>query len=203
MTVVARRLHLGAFDQVQPGWINTDITPHLFVARIPGLAWLLHRLGVMGRERYAAYRDGRFRALRYLDVERRFRFADSHFECVYASHLLEHLDPDVAEHMVREVHRVLREGGILRLAVPDLDAVVAHYDPADPETFLAGIYEAHSSRRSGSSRHRWQYNARSLEALLRRVGFGQVERREYRQGRCPDVEQIETRRWSLFMEAVK
>ena len=203
MTALARRLHLGAFDQVQAGWVNTDITPHLFVARIPGLPWLLHRLGVLGGERYAAYLAGKFRTLRYLDVTRRFRFPDSTFECAYASHLLEHLDPDVAEHMLREVHRVLRPGGIVRLAVPDLDQVVAHYDPADPERFLSGIYEAHSARRSGSSRHRWQYNAKSLEALLRRVGFSHVERREFREGRCPDVEEIETRRWSLFMEATK
>lgn len=203
MTALPRRLHLGAFDQVQAGWVNTDITPHLFVARVPGLPWLLRRLGVLGQERYAAYRAGKYRALRYLDVTRRFRFPDSSFECVYASHLLEHLEPDVAERMLREVHRVLRPGGIVRLAVPDLDAVVAHYDPADPESFLSGIYEAHSARRSGSSRHRWQYNAGSLEALLRRVGFGQIERREYREGRCPDVETIETRRWSLFMEAAR
>lgn len=203
MTALSRRLHLGAFDQVQAGWVNTDITPHLFVARVPGLPRLLHRLGLIAPERYAAYRTGQFRALRYLDVTRRFRFPDSCFEAVYASHLLEHLDADVAEQMLREVHRVLRRGGIVRLAVPDLDAVVAHYDPADPESFLSGIYEAHSARRSGSSRHRWQYNARSLEALLRRVGFDQIERREYRQGRCPDVEAIETRRWSLFMEGAK
>lgn len=202
MTALSRKLHLGAFDQVQTGWVNTDITPHLLVARVPGLPWLLHRLGIVAPERYAAYRAGKFRALRYLDVTRRFRFPDSSFECVYASHLLEHLDARVAQHMVREVHRVLRPDGILRLAVPDLDEVVAHYDPTDPESFLSGIYEAHSARRGGS-RHRWQYNARSLEALLRRVGFRHVERREYREGRCPDVEQIETRRWSLFMEAVK
>ncbi len=203
MAVLPRRLHLGAFDQVQQGWVNTDITPHLFVARVPGLPWLLHRVGVLGPERYDAYRTGKFRALRYLDVSRRFRFADSTFECVYASHVLEHLDPEVAEHTLREVHRILRPGGVARLAVPDLDQVIAQYDPDDPEPFLSGIYEAHSSRRSASSRHRWQYNASSLAELLRRAGFRQVERREYREGRCPDVEQIESRRWSLFMEAVK
>lgn len=203
MTVLARRLQLGAFDQVPAGWVNTDITPHLFVARVPGLAWILHRLGVIGPERYAAHRAGVFRSLRYLDVSRRFRFADQTFECVYASHMLEHLDPGVAEQCLREVHRVLRTGGVLRLAVPDLDGVIAGYDPADPDTFLDGLYEGHSDRRSRASRHKWQYNGASLKTLLERVGFREVQRCGYREGRCPDLDQIEIRQWSLFMEGVK
>ena len=48
-----------------------------------------------------------------------------------------------------------------------------------------------------------QYNAVSLKALMERVGFHEVERCEYREGRCPDLDQIETRQWSLFMEGVK
>jgi SAM-dependent methyltransferase len=197
------RLQLGAFDQVQEGWLNTDVTPHLFVARAPGLAWLLHRLGVIDGDRYAAHRSGHFRSLHYLDVARRFRFDDDTFEAVYASHVLEHLDRDVAERCLKEVHRVLRPGGILRVAVPDLNEVVRQYDPSDPDSFLAGLYDAHSGRRSRTSLHRWMYNPSSLKALLERVGFQDVQRCEYRQGRCPDVEQIETRRWSLFMEGVK
>ena len=199
----SRRLQLGAFDQVQEGWLNTDVTPHLFVARAPGLAWLLHRLGVIGPDRYAAHRSGRFGSLDYLNVGRPFRFDDDTFEAVYASHLLEHLDRDVAERCLNEVYRVLSPGGIVRIAVPDLDAVVAHYDPSDPDAFLAGLYDAHSGRRSRTSLHRWMYNPGSLRALLQRVGFRDVQRCEFRQGRCPDVERIETRRWSLFMEGVK
>ncbi len=93
--------------------------------------------------------------------------------------------------------------GLLRVAVPDLDEVVAQYDPADPDGFLAGLYDAHSGRRNRTSLHRWMYNASSLDERLQRVGFREVQRCEYRQGRCPDVEQIETRRWSLFMEGIK
>lgn len=47
-----RKLHLGCFDQVIPGWLNTDITPHVFVARVPGLAWFLYRIGKISKERY-------------------------------------------------------------------------------------------------------------------------------------------------------
>ena len=203
MTVVPPRLHLGAFDQVHENWLSTDITPHLLVARVPGLPWLLHRFGVIDADRYASHRSGAFRTVRYLDVSRRFRFPNGSFEFVYSSHLLEHLDRDVAERCLREVHRVLKDGGVVRLAVPDLDAVVAAYDPADPARFLHGIYESNSRRRSRASQHRWQYNALSLEELLRRVGFRQTEVCEYQAGRCPDLDRLEFRRGSLFVEALK
>jgi SAM-dependent methyltransferase len=203
MSAPARKLHLGAFDQVHEGWVNTDVTPHLLVARVPGLARALHRLGAIDDRRYAQHREGTFRALRYLDVTRRFRFADETFECAYASHLLEHLHADQAEHCLREVRRVLRPDGIVRIAVPDLDQEVARYDPADPDRFLWGIYQGRGRSAKRAVRHWWHYNARSLEALLRRVGFREIERREYREGRCPDVERIENRPGSLFMEALK
>ncbi|MET0614828.1 MAG: methyltransferase domain-containing protein [Thermoleophilaceae bacterium] len=203
MAVFPRRLQLGAFDQVHHGWLSTDITPHLFVARVPGLPWLLHRLGVMNADRYAKHRSGAFRSVRYLDVSRRFRFPDATFECVYSGHMLEHLDRDAAERCLHEVHRVLMDGGILRLAVPDLDSEVAAYDPADPDRFLRGIYEGISERRTRASGHRWQYNATSLERLLDQVGFRQIEVCEYQVGRCPDLEKIEFRVGSLFVEAVK
>lgn len=203
MTRVPRRLQLGAFDQVPEGWLNTDVTPHLFVARVPGLPWLLCRLGVIGPERYAAHRSGAFRRLSYLDVTRPFRFDDDTLRGRVRLSSPRASRPRRCRAVPRGDTSHSPSGRVLRLAVPDLDEVVAQYDATDPDGFLAGLYDAHSGRRSSSSRHRWMYNARSLEALLRRVGFREVERCEYRQGRCPDVAKIETRQWSLFMEGVK
>jgi SAM-dependent methyltransferase len=203
MQALPRRLQLGAFDQVHDGWLDTDVTPHLLIARVPALPWLLRRAGRLSDERYAAYRTGAFRAVRYLDVSQRFRFPDGYFECVYASHVLEHLHPDVAEHCLSEVHRVLAPGGIVRLAVPNLDQIVAAYDPADPDHFLMGIYQGRGRRATRSARHWWHYNPGSLEALLRSAGFHDAEVCDYREGRCPDVELIDNRPGSLFMEAVR
>jgi SAM-dependent methyltransferase len=201
--VLPRRLQLGAFDQAVEGWVNTDVTPQLLVARVPGLPWLLHRIGVIDDRRWEQHRQGIFQALRWLDVSRRFRFPDASFEAVYCSHLLEHLHADVAERCLSEVHRVLVPEGVLRIAVPDLDNMVRQYDPSNPDDWLYGIFQGRAAGDSQTARHWWHYNAASLEALLRRVGFTEVARREFRQGRCPDLDRIETREWSLFMEAVR
>ena len=34
---VIRKLHLGSFDQLYDGWVNTDVSPHIFISRITGL----------------------------------------------------------------------------------------------------------------------------------------------------------------------
>ena len=184
------------------GWLNTDVTPHIAVARVPGLAWLLRRAGGLSEERWSAHRAGTFRRMRYLDVTRPLPYPDGSLEAAFGSHVLEHLTPAEAEAALRELHRVLRPGGVLRIAVPDLDRVVGEYDPERPDEFLFGMWQG---RERSTSRHRhwWLYNERSLRALLERCGFAGIERRAFREGRCPDVERIDSRPESLFMEAVR
>lgn len=197
----SRRLHLGCFDQVLPGWVNTDITPHIWISRIPGLPHLLFRLGVLPRARYEQHRQGVFRAVRRLDVTSPFPYPNDAFEYVYSSHLLEHLPREKARFCISEIHRVLMTGGVARLAVPDLDRVVAGYDPSDADSFLDALFEADQKR--DKNRHHWHYNATSLIRLLEGAGFARAHRCAFRDGKCPDLEQLETRPDSLIVEAVK
>ncbi len=196
------KLHIGAFDVVHDGWLNTDVTPHMFIAKVPGLAWLARRAGRLSDERWEAYRAGVFRRLRYLDLRQPLPYPNASLEGVFGCHVLEHLTSAEAEATLREAHRVLRPGGVVRIAVPDLDEVIAEYDPAEPEAFLDGLLQ---SRERTTSRHRhwWLYNERSLRELLERTGFRDIQRRAYREGACPDVERIDSRPESLFMEGVR
>lgn len=197
------KLHLGAYDVVHAGWINTDVTFQLRIARVPGLAGLLFRLGRMSPENHRRHRAGMFKQIRYLDVTRRFPFPDNAFRYVFSSHMLEHLYPDEAEFCLREIRRVLRPGGLVRTVIPDLDQIVAAYDPRNPEATLESLFQGDSRRTHERARHWWHYNETSLRALLGRIGFSQIERCQYQQGRCADVERIDSRPLSLFMEAVK
>ena len=54
-------------------------------------------------------------------------FEDEQFELVYHSHVLEHFAKDDGEKLIKECWRVLTKGGILRIAVPDLEQIVRKY----------------------------------------------------------------------------
>ncbi len=54
-------------------------------------------------------------------------FPDNSFEVVYHSHVLEHFLPQDAEKLIKECYRVLKPGGILRVAVPDLEIITRNY----------------------------------------------------------------------------
>lgn len=197
----ALRLHLGCFDQPVQGWVNTDITPHLWVTRFPGLPALLFRIGRMTAQRFEQHKKGIFKSVTYLDVRKPFPYMNNTFEAVFSSHLLEHLYPSEAEACVEEIYRILKPGGICRISVPDLDRVVASYSPNQPELFLTAILQCD---RWAKNTHHWHYNSNSLLRLLREKSFSDAYRCSHRQGRCPDLELLDNRPdESLFVEAVK
>ena len=54
-------------------------------------------------------------------------FEDNKFDVVYHSHVLEHFPKDKANHFIKECHRVLKKGGIIRVAIPDLEQIAKNY----------------------------------------------------------------------------
>lgn len=195
------RLHFGCFNCPLEGWVNTDISPHLFIARTPGLAMALHKLGKMSADRYAEHQRGVFRNTRYLNVSKPWPFDDGRFEAIASSHVVEHLTLHGAKNCFAESRRCLRDGGVLRISVPDLDAYVGNYNPDNALEWATDLFEA--NERSEKNMHHFMYNFTSMRALLTQAGFTQVNRREYRQGLCPDVDKLDNRPGSLFVEAIK
>jgi SAM-dependent methyltransferase len=54
-------------------------------------------------------------------------FANNTFEVVYMSHVLEHFNRDEGLKLLIECHRVCRPGGVIRLAIPDLEKIAILY----------------------------------------------------------------------------
>lgn len=201
MSSLSKKLHLGCFDQPIPGWINTDITYHIFIAKVPGLAYLLHKIGKIPKYRYLQHKQGVFRPIKYMDVTKRFPFKNDVFDYVFSSHMLEHLYAEDAIACVNEVYRVLRKGGVFRVSIPDLDRIVESYDPHIPNKFLEAIFE--SKQKLDKNKHHWHYNEASMTTLLTDAGFSEVYRAQFQVGKCVDLKKTDNRPESLFMEAIK
>ena len=56
-----------------------------------------------------------------------FPFPDGHFDAAYSSHVLEHFSRESGRFLMKEAHRVLKHGGVLRIVVPDLEGSVREY----------------------------------------------------------------------------
>src|SRR5215469_10161197 len=61
----------------------------------------------------------------YLDVTRRFPFDADTLDYIMAEHMIEHIDYQAAQFMLRECFRVLKPGGRVRFATPDLRVILA------------------------------------------------------------------------------
>jgi predicted SAM-dependent methyltransferase len=196
------KLHIGCFNHVVEGWHNTDITPHLWIARIPFAPQLCRAAGLISEDRYQDHRKGVFRSVHYLNVHKRFPFPDGTFEAAYCSHVLEHIHPKSVGPFFAEVLRVLRPGAIFRVAVPSLALAIAMYTPEAPEQCLEMIFE--NAHRNTKDIHKWMYTEQSLARALRTAGFVEVVPQLFRSGRLPDLMNIDNRpENSIYVEGRK
>jgi predicted SAM-dependent methyltransferase len=86
-------------------------------------------------------------SIRRWDVTQPLPFEDTSFDGVYHSHLLEHLPREDALPCLRECRRVLKLGGIIRMAVPNLEAIARLY--------LHALEEAWHRVPEALGQHRW------------------------------------------------
>jgi predicted SAM-dependent methyltransferase len=115
------RLNLGCGLQAHPGWINIDGSWNARLAKHLLLRGTLSALHLMPREKAQIPWSSE---VFVHDIRMPLPFPDGAASAVYASHVLEHLYREEGQQLIRESFRVLTGGGILRVIVPDLQAMV-------------------------------------------------------------------------------
>jgi predicted SAM-dependent methyltransferase len=119
--------------------------------------------------------------------------------------------PDLVP-VVRELRRVLKPGGVLRLALPDLDMGIRAYLNEDRDYFLIPDEDARTIGGKFIVQMTWYGYSRSLfthdftEEILRKADFSEIARCEFRKtaSRFPEIVELDSReKESLFIEATK
>jgi SAM-dependent methyltransferase len=199
------KINLGSGLVVAPGWLNFDASLNAMSASFP--AWFLPYFYRLSGERHQLSRDDYVGVLRnnrfvHHDVSFGIPLNDKSADFVYSSHMLEHLLPAAAERLLREVYRVLKPGGIVRICIPDLEFAVSKYLHGDRDTFLAYFFPL--DKRNDFGWHRYMYDFWMLEQMLLATGFRNIRRLGPAVGATPDIELLDNRpQETLFVEANK
>ncbi len=180
------RINIGCGQTPTRGWRNFDNSLSLRFSNIPLLPFIMYRLRIFDSTQYSFIRFARQNCIEYGDATKGLPILSGTIDALYTSHMLEHLDRNGAELFLDEAFRILRFGGIIRIAVPDLKKLIIQYIESDnantfieatrlcvpvAKTFLQRLYLL----LVGPRNHQWMYDGNSLSAILEKHGFEKVE----------------------------
>jgi predicted SAM-dependent methyltransferase len=155
------------------------------------------------------------------DILRPLPFPSDRFAGVFTEHCLEHFDLKQLDGVLKEIHRILQPGGVLRIVVPNLAKYVDAYSRrmrgekfedeqklATASAFNRVFYSGHvwmSRSRWWNDGHHFIHDFESLSKALLEAGFRNSEERQLLAGSCSELLiDREDRAWeSLYVEAVK
>lgn len=142
----------------------------------------------------------------YLDATEPFPFDDGVFDYIFSEHVIEHVSWDAGGHMLRECLRVLKPGGVARIATPDLAVLLDLYNPPlSPmkeryikwitDTFLPEVddynpqFVINNAFRNWG--HQFLYDQDLLERALRDNGFVNIRKCDFGQSDHPALQGVE------------
>jgi ubiquinone/menaquinone biosynthesis C-methylase UbiE len=124
------------------------------------------------------------------DVKTLPMFENGSADLIYSSHTIEYFDRFEILDVLKEWFRVLKKGGILRLAVPDFEALVKVYcDHGTLDMILGPLFGRWEV--AGSDLviyHKTTYDFDSLRQVLETVGYRDIKRWDWRKVFVGDLE---------------
>ena len=179
-------INLGCGQTPVKDWRNFDNSISLRLAKLPLLPVLLWKLKLLELSQYQFISFAKSNKIEYGDATKGLPFQKESVDVIYSSHMIEHLDQSEAEIFLKEAHRLLLKGGIIRLVVPDIKKQVDEYlKSEDANAFIKGTMLAVPRLRTimqrlrilfiGTRHHQWMYDGKSLGALLKKQGFVNIK----------------------------
>jgi SAM-dependent methyltransferase len=207
------RVNLGCGPNAPEGWLNVDGSWNAWLTNHRNFRKLLNTIGVVSKDSAGA--QWNVKPLVH-DLTQPLPFKDNSVSVIYGAHVLEHLYLVDAKRLLSECRRVLRPGGVIRLVVPDLRAMVAAYlkcknGESRPQSQKSGAADSLNERLGYRSpappggnvlfkfyylwkdfhHHKWMYDSDSLVYYLQQAGFSHVCEKEFLQSEIPGIEEVE------------
>jgi predicted O-linked N-acetylglucosamine transferase (SPINDLY family)/predicted SAM-dependent methyltransferase/GT2 family glycosyltransferase len=142
------------------------------------------------------------------DVRNGLPFENESCSFIYNEHVLEHLTAEEGVYFLQECKRVLQPGGILRVAMPNLEYIVEHYKSENwrnQDWLKWPEYQFIQTRAEMINicfrwwEHKWLYDFEELNRRLLEAGFYNIKTAEWGESTIPEFQHRETRGDSLLI----
>ena len=120
-----------------------------------------------------------FEGVNYVTTIDKLDFKTDSVDLIYASHVLEHTPRPQTEPTLREWYRVLKHGGILRIAVPDFEAIIKVYSKNKNLDELMGLLYGRQDCEYDFHYKTFDFN--TLSGLLKMIGFKKAKKYDFRE----------------------
>ncbi len=102
------------------------------------------------------------------------KFKESSADLIYVSHVLEHTKRFEYTSVLQRWYDILKEGGVLRIAVPDIEAVFNHYNKHRDFKKLHGFLWGGQTYDQNFHYMGWTFD--TLKEDLEKIGFKNIKR---------------------------
>jgi predicted SAM-dependent methyltransferase len=148
----------------------------------------------------------------FMDATRRFPLPDNSFEYIFTEHIIEHLSYQDGRAMLKESLRVLRPGGRMRIATPDLQVLLSlntsHHSEMQlrylqwiTANFLPHLEESNAviviNNAFRNWGHQFLYDRQLLSTLLQQIGFADITAYESGQSGDPNLTGIDSHGYAV------
>ena len=179
------RINIGCGQTPIDGWINFDNSLSIKLAKSPLLYLLVKFLRLFNKQQIENIEWNKKHKIQFADASKKIPLETNSVDCVYTSHMLEHISRDGALVFLSEALRVLKTNGVLRISVPDLRMAINNYlTDDDANEFMeyisvqarpiGNLREKLQLFISGYRHHQWMYDGKSLSLLMEESGFRDV-----------------------------
>ena len=146
------------------------------------------------------------------DISKLEKFKNGDANLIYVSHVLEHFGRREYMSVLKRWYDVLKDGGTLRIAVPDFEKIVEHYNEHKNLELLRGFL--YGGQTYPQNYHYCAWDFQSLSNDLIKIGFKEIKRYDWKdtehshiddfsQSYLPHMDKTNGKLMSLNIEAVK
>jgi predicted SAM-dependent methyltransferase len=179
------KLHLGCGTVYKDGWINIDNNQDNNIQKLD-LNW---------------------------DLLKPLPFHDNSVDFIFNEHFLEHLTVEDGISAIKDFFRVLKPGGVMRIAMPNLEETIHTYmdenwkenSKAFLEKFGLTFIQTRAERINIGFRwwgHQWLYDYEELERRLKEAGCEKIKRCPIFESEHDALKNLETRNESTLIAEV-